>query len=83
MPCDGDDSAAVFVVFAHGAFLAFGGSLANWFFRVNARAQSFEILIGNIRDLSAMQARRIAEQETAFAVQAVGAVLVNDHARIL
>ena len=30
-----------------------------------------------------MQARRIAEQEIAFAVQAVGAVLVNDHARIL
>lgn len=30
-----------------------------------------------------MQARRIAEQEIAFAVQAVGAVLINDHARIL
>lgn len=30
-----------------------------------------------------MQARRIAEQEIAFAVQAVGAVLANDHARIL
>ena len=28
---------AVFGVFAHGAFLAFGGSLANWIFRVNAR----------------------------------------------
>ena len=28
---------AVFVVFAHGAFLAFGGSLADWVFRVNAR----------------------------------------------
>ena len=27
----------VFVVFVHGAFLAFGGSLADWDFRVNAR----------------------------------------------
>ena len=28
---------AVFGVFAHGAFLAFGGSLADWGFRVNTR----------------------------------------------
>ena len=28
---------AVFGVFAHGAFPAFGGSLADWVFRVNAR----------------------------------------------
>ena len=41
------------------------------------------VLVGNVRHLAAMQARRIAEQEIAFAVQAVGAVLVNDHARIL
>ena len=27
----------VFTVFAHGTLLAFGGSLANWIFRVNAR----------------------------------------------
>ena len=27
----------VFMVLAHGAFLAFGGSLADWVFRVNAR----------------------------------------------
>lgn len=29
---------AFFGVFAHGTFLAFGGSLADWVFRVNARA---------------------------------------------
>ena len=29
---------AVFGVLAHGAFLAFGGSLANWIFRVNAHS---------------------------------------------
>ena len=49
---------------------------------MSTRAQAFEILVGNVRDLAAMQARRIAKQEIAFAVQAVGAVLVNDHARI-
>ena len=27
----------VFTIFVHGAFLAFGGSLADWVFRVNAR----------------------------------------------
>ena len=27
----------IFMVFAHGAFPAFGGSLADWVFRVNAR----------------------------------------------
>ena len=52
-------------------------------FSASTRAQAFEILVGNVRNLAAMQARRIAEQEIAFAVQAVGAVLVNDHARIL
>ena len=41
------------------------------------RAQAFEILVGNVRGLATMQARRIAEKEIAFAVQAVGAVLVN------
>ena len=78
-----------FTVFAHGAFLAFGGSIADSVFRVNARthahtrARAFEILVGNVRHLAAMQTCRIAEQEIAFAVQTVGAVLVNDHARIL
>ena len=74
---------AVFVVFAHDVFLAFGGSLVDWVFRVNARTRLSKSFVGNVRDLAAMQARRIAEQEIAFAVQAVGAVLANDHARIL
>ena len=41
----------VFMVFDHGAF---GGSLANWVFRVNARtsSQAFEILVGNVRNLN-------------------------------
>ena len=52
-------------------------------FSASTRAQSFEILVGNVRCLAAMQACRIAEQEIAFAVQAVSAVLANYHARIL
>ncbi len=52
-------------------------------YSASTRAGAFEILVGNVRDLTAMQARRIAEQEIAFTVQAVGAVLANDHARIL
>ena len=66
----------VFTVFAHGAHLAFGGSLAHAV-SASTRAQAFEILVGNVRNLAAMQARRIAEQEIAFTIQAVGAVLVN------
>ena len=46
-------------------------------FSASTRAQAFEILVGNVRPLTAMQACRIAEQEIAFAVQAVGVVLAN------
>jgi len=58
--------------FPHWHIQAFPSHCA-WYFWI------FEILVGNVWDLPAMQARRIAEQEIAFAVQAVGAVLANDH----
>ena len=49
----------------------------------NRTARFLEILFGDVRTLSAMKTRRITKQKIAFAVQAVGAVLVNDHTRIL
>ncbi len=49
----------------------------------NRTARFLEILFGDVRTLSAMKTRRITKQKIAFAVQAVDAILVNDHARIL
>lgn len=48
----------------------------------NRGARLLEILIGDVRTLSTMQARRITKQEIAFAVQAVGTILANHRANV-
>ena len=52
-------------------------SLSELTYGCNKAARLLGILIGDVRTLSLTQARRIMEQEIAFAVQAVGAVLAN------
>ena len=58
-------------------------SLSELTYGCNKAARLLGILIGDVRTLSLTQARRITKQEIAFTIQAVCAILANDHARIL